>query len=217
MAGRKKSRASRKKKKAASAPKEEQRQQAKAEAAETAAEAHPSSPDETEAGPTNDDAAFTADDEPSPAPEEDAPGHIGGEAKPTPTLDPRLHRIRKRTARVERIRHLVILDAQTLARRFAAQVPAMIDLFSRHRDRDPLLAPLRSWLPSAAFGDLAELEPEEQLALSRFLEELEALRWYCRYTDDMPNTAQAKLDHFSEQLNAAAAHLAAAIRSKNSK
>lgn len=110
----------------------------------------------------------------------------------------------RRTSSADRIRHLIVLDAQGVVRRLSAQLGAMIELFSRHRDRDPLLAPLRSWIPSATFAQLAELEPDEQRALGQFLEELEALRWYCRYTDDMPNTAQARLARFAGQLESAA-------------
>lgn len=129
-----------------------------------------------------------------------------------PAADPRLGRIRRRTSRQERIRNLIILDVQTLLHRLKAQLPSMIDLFSRHRDREALLAPLRSTVPTAPFDYLAELEPKEQAALVAFLEELEALRWYCRYTDDMPNTAQLRLERFVDQLDGVATSLVRTIR-----
>lgn len=129
-----------------------------------------------------------------------------------PALDGELVLAMQRTSSVDRIRHLIVLDAQSVVRRLSAQLGAMIELFSRHRDREPLLAPLRSWIPSADFGQLAELEPEEQRALSQFLEELEALRWYCRYTNDMPNTAQMRLTRFAGQLENAVQKLVSTIR-----
>ncbi|MDR0967095.1 MAG: hypothetical protein LBM75_11480 [Myxococcales bacterium] len=123
---------------------------------------------------------------------------------------------RARTAQADRVRHLIALDAANVVRRFGAQLGAMLDLFSRHRDRDPLLLPLRSWLLSADFAQIVELEPKEQHAVSRFLEELEALRWYCRYTDDMPNTAQIRLTRFAGQLDTAARQLIEALRTPTS-
>ena len=145
------------------------------------------------------------------ASQSDAQSDANAPTDPSPAIDSALSLALRRTSRADRVRHLIVLDAQSVVRRLNAQLSAMIELFSRHRDRDPLLAPLRSWLPGATFDALAELEPDEQRATAAFLEELEALRWYCRYTNDMPNTAQQRLTRFASQLETAAERLIRAI------
>lgn len=154
----------------------------------------------------------SADHRAASTPTPDAETNAPTPTAASPAIDSALSLALRRTSRADRVRHLIVLDAQSVVRRLNAQLSAMIELFSRHRDRDPLLAPLRSWLPGATFDALAELEPDEQRATAAFLEELEALRWYCRYTSDMPNTAQQRLTRFASQLEIAADRLIRALR-----
>ena len=118
---------------------------------------------------------------------------------------------RRRTPEPDRVRNLIALDAAGLVRRLAACRGEMIALFSRHRDRDALLTPLRSLGPTAAFHDLMLLEPVEQSAVAAFYEELESLRWYFRYTADMPSTAQGVFEAHWGRLSAAHEVLAALV------
>ncbi len=110
----------------------------------------------------------------------------------------------------DRVKNLIALDAQAVVQRLAERRGAMIALFSRHRDRDALLAPLRSFGPPS-FEALALLEPAAQSAVVAFYEELDALRWYFRYTDDMPGTAQQVFDGHLRRLLAAHGGLSALL------
>ncbi|MHB8418277.1 MAG: hypothetical protein ACYDCL_09385 [Myxococcales bacterium] len=87
---------------------------------------------------------------------------------------------------VHRIRHLLALDAKNVVDRLEVRLVEMVSLFSRLRDRGPLLTTVQSWFPSAGFGELAQLEPVEQRAVNDFYELLGQLRWYLQYTEDMP-------------------------------
>jgi hypothetical protein len=106
----------------------------------------------------------------------------------------------RRVSERERIRNLIALDAHGLMKRLAERKDEMIAMFSRHREREPLLTPLRSWVPSAIFQEIVLLPPEQQAAVARFYEELDSLRWYFRYTSDMPGTAQQIFGHHRKRL-----------------
>ena len=155
------------------------------------------------------EAKADAESESTPIP----PPHASAQERAS-AAHPRLKHIRERTSAANRVRSLVMIDVQNLVHRLDAQLPAMIDLFSKNRDRETLTGPLRSWLPTATFDLLCELEPAEQRILAAFLEELEALRWYCRYTNDMPNTAQTRLQHFAEQLDISAQKLVRELQTR---
>jgi len=86
----------------------------------------------------------------------------------------------------ERARHLFTLEAAAVMQRLSTRQEEMVRLFSRHRSRDPLMDATRSHFDSVAFGELALLEPFEQRAVMAFSELLGELRWYLRYTEDMP-------------------------------
>lgn len=111
----------------------------------------------------------------------------------------------------ERVRNLVALDAAALMSRIAARAGEMVGLFSLHRDREPLLTPLRSRLPEMSFRELSLLSAREQRAVSLFVEELEALRWYFRYTADMPSTAEQRFRQHRRGLEACYEQLVAAV------
>lgn len=95
--------------------------------------------------------------------------------------------------------------------RLAARRHEMVGLFSRLRDRTPLLSPLQSWFDTAGFPQLALLEPGEQKAVNDFHELLGEVRWYLRYTEDMPTQVQHKLTQFVHRLETSYRKLVAAI------
>jgi hypothetical protein len=88
------------------------------------------------------------------------------------------------------VRNLIALDAANVIARMEARKDELIPLFSKLRDREPLLGTLRSWFPSATFRDLSVLDAPQQTAVSTFYEQLDQLRWYFHYTVDMPSAAQ---------------------------
>lgn len=96
----------------------------------------------------------------------------------------------------DRIRHLMAIDATSVMRRLADRREDMVTIFSRQRDRNALLAPLRSTLTTARFSDLAQLTIEEQRAAFVFHESLDDLHWYLQYTVDMPGTLELKFEQY---------------------
>jgi hypothetical protein len=114
-------------------------------------------------------------------------------------------------AAARRVRHLIALDAANVVSRLRARRTEMVHLFSRLRDRGPLLKVIQNWFHSASFGDLARLEPFEQQAINRFYEVLGDLRWYLEYTEDMPLQIQHHLTEFTHRLEASHRRLTAAI------
>lgn len=110
-----------------------------------------------------------------------------------------------------RVRHLLALDADQVLRRLERRQLEMLTLFSRLRERAPLLEAVDTQHGSITFGELALLTPAEQLAVARFYERLEALRWYLRYTEDMPQKVQTQLALHLDGLRAAHGALAAAL------
>ncbi|MEN9798390.1 MAG: hypothetical protein RL653_2086 [Pseudomonadota bacterium] len=99
-----------------------------------------------------------------------------------------------------RVRHLLALDAANVMVRLRARNDEMVSLFSRLRDRGPLLDTVRCWFTSIAFGELCLLSPAEQLAANGFYELLGEVRWYLQYTEDMPGTVQQRLATFLRRL-----------------
>jgi len=84
--------------------------------------------------------------------------------------------------------------------RLAARHDAMVQRFSRHRDRAALVEPLTTWFSTITFSQLAALEPREQKAVSRFYESLDDLRWYLSSTEDMPNQVTLSLSQSMRRL-----------------
>jgi hypothetical protein len=106
-----------------------------------------------------------------------------------------------------RIRNVIALDAAQVMKRLSERQDEMVRLFSRLRDREPMLLTLRSWFATVTFGEMAALEPVEQMAVSRFYALLAELQWYLQYTEDMPSTVQQILSLRVKQLHLGHAEL----------
>jgi hypothetical protein len=122
---------------------------------------------------------------------------------------------RKRTptrlAAAARVRHVLAMDAANVMRRLHARQDEMVRLFSRLRDRAPLMNAVHSWFPTITFAELTLLEPSEQHAVNAFYEELDELRWYLQYTEEMPTHVREKLARHVRRLDACHRALTAAI------
>ncbi|MBL8955202.1 MAG: hypothetical protein JNK82_30775 [Myxococcaceae bacterium] len=103
----------------------------------------------------------------------------------------------------ERVRHLIAVDTAAVMKRLATRQTEMVRLFSRLRDRSPLLEVVHSWFSTISFGELAAIEPHEQKAVNAFYELLSDLRWYLQYTEDMPLQVQQRVVKFAHELRAA--------------
>ena len=107
---------------------------------------------------------------------------------------------RQRLEVAQRVRHLIAVDAHNVMTRLAARQDEMVALFSRHRDREPMLLVLDTWFDSITFGELVVLDPAEQKIVNRFYELLGEVRWYLAWTEDMPGQVQTKLGGFLRRL-----------------
>jgi hypothetical protein len=123
------------------------------------------------------------------------------------------HRKPRSPDRARAIRHLISVDASNVLERVAGRQDEMVGLFSRLRERGPLVGVLRSWFCSVTFSELAQLAPVEQLAINRFYEQLDSLRWYLQHTEDMPTLLQSRLTGLLRSLRASHRALTAAIGS----
>lgn len=103
----------------------------------------------------------------------------------------------------ERVRHLIAVDTATVMKRLERRQTEMVRLFSRLRDRNPLLEVIDSWFQTITFTELAAIEPHEQKAVNVFYELLGELRWYLQYTEDMPLQVQQRVTKFVHELRAA--------------
>lgn len=111
----------------------------------------------------------------------------------------------------QRVRHAVALDAALVMSRLEQRADQVVGLFSRLRDRGPLLAITHSLGPTLAFPELAALEPPLQLVVLTFYEALARLRWYLTYTEDMPGQLSMNLVRHRRLLASAYAKLHAAL------
>jgi hypothetical protein len=110
-----------------------------------------------------------------------------------------------------RVRHLLVLDARTLVGRLVSRSDEMVRLFSRLRDRTPLLAATHTLWPSIGFDSLACLSVGEQRAALAFFELAQELRWYLSYTEDMPTQLRANVAGYVERLQLALGVLTAVL------
>lgn len=110
-----------------------------------------------------------------------------------------------------RVRHLLAIDASNVMTRLAARQDSMVGLFSRLRDREPMLAVLDTWFDTITFTELSTLDPTEQKSVNRFYELLAEVRWYLAYTEDMPGMVQTKLSAILRRLEASYRELVSVI------
>src|SRR5512140_2628852 len=106
-----------------------------------------------------------------------------------------------------RVRNLVAIDATNVMRRLAARREEMVTLFSRLRQREPMLETVESWFGSIGFGELCALPARSQAAVNAFYESLGELRWYLQYTEDMPLTVRKTALQHQRRLEVAYARL----------
>lgn len=91
----------------------------------------------------------------------------------------------------------------TVMTRLSRRHAEMVQLFSRLRDRGPLVAAVHSWFQTITFTELSQLEPHEQSAVNVFYELLGDLRWYLQYTEEMPLQVQQRVVKFVRELQKA--------------
>ena len=109
-------------------------------------------------------------------------------------------RRKPKPSRATQSRHQLALDAANVLTRIVSRQHEMVGLFSRLRDRSPMLEAIRSSFLTITFSDLAELSVVEQKSVNAFYELLDELRWYLQYTEDMPTQVLLKIATFVGKL-----------------
>lgn len=102
-----------------------------------------------------------------------------------------------------RIAHLIALDAFHIVRRLTTRADEMVTIFSQRRSREPLLETLASRFDHLRFEDVVQLDIPAQDAVSAFYELLDEVRWYARYTEDMPLQVRRSMVGFQSRLTRA--------------
>jgi hypothetical protein len=100
-----------------------------------------------------------------------------------------------------RVRHLLSLDADAVMKRLLSKQDEAVGLFSRLRTREGMIELCRSSYTTITFSEMVRLDPEEQLAVEGFHQVLNELRWYVRYTEDMPSTVRSTVTLYVTQLD----------------
>jgi hypothetical protein len=120
-------------------------------------------------------------------------------------------RRKSRPSRATQIRHQLALDAANVLTRIVGRQHEMVALFSRLRDRSPMLEAIRSSFLTITFSDLAELSVVEQKSVNAFYELLDELRWYLQYTEDMPTQVLLKVATYVGKLQTSHRELSVVI------
>lgn len=90
--------------------------------------------------------------------------------------------------RADRLRLLLALEIDRVVHALSTRQRFLLRIWSRDRLRQPFLATLFTRWEATLPGDLALLTPEQLVALQAFHEEVDDLRLYFGYTEDMPST-----------------------------
>jgi hypothetical protein len=104
------------------------------------------------------------------------------------------------TPRGERIAHILSIEVARILRQLGERRVFLLQMWSRHRAREPFLDTLFSRYRTLSAGDLAELEPEMIEALELFYEAHGELVSYIRFTEDMPVTLEERFDELTEAM-----------------
>ena len=96
-----------------------------------------------------------------------------------------------REERSQRLRRLLLLEIRRILEDLEAREALLLELWGRERIRAPFLETAFSRYRSLGFPDLMLLGIPEVEALERFARELDDLRFYFAYTQDMPQAVRA--------------------------
>lgn len=90
-----------------------------------------------------------------------------------------------------RLRNLVALEIDRITTDLEWRQGWLLEIWSRHRDRGPFLDTIFSRWKTLALADLALIDLEAITACEAFYHELDELRLYFQFTQDMPTTMES--------------------------
>ncbi|MEQ1569507.1 MAG: hypothetical protein ABMA64_27975 [Myxococcota bacterium] len=88
----------------------------------------------------------------------------------------------------DRLRRVMALEIARIVEDLEVRRPTLVEWWSRYRDRAPLLDTVFSRWRTLGLGDLALVDPDAMVACDAFYRELDELRLYFQFTQDMPTT-----------------------------
>jgi hypothetical protein len=94
----------------------------------------------------------------------------------------------------DRLRRLIALEITRILEDLDLRRPTLVELWSRHRDRTPFLDTVFSRWRTLSMVDLALVEADAMVACEAFYRELDDLRLYFQFTQDMPVTLEERYD-----------------------
>lgn len=92
----------------------------------------------------------------------------------------------------ERLRRLLALEITRIVEDLDLRRPILVEVWGRHRDRGPLLDTVFSRWRTLAMADLALIDGDAMIACEAFYRELDDLRLYFQFTQDMPTTLEER-------------------------
>ncbi len=93
----------------------------------------------------------------------------------------------------DRLIGLVALEIRRLVEDIDRRAELLVEIWARYRSRKPFLDTTFARWTTLGFPELALLEPEQLDALETFYRELDELRLYVAYTEDMPQAMENTL------------------------
>lgn len=93
----------------------------------------------------------------------------------------------------ERLRRLIAIEIDRIVEDLEIRRAFLVDVWSRHRDRGPLLDTVFSRWRTLGMTDLALIESDTIVVCEAFYRELDDLRMYLQFTQDMPTTLDERL------------------------
>lgn len=109
----------------------------------------------------------------------------------------------------ERLRRLVAMEIDRVVEDLEIRREFLLDLWSRHRDRGPFLDTVFTRWRTLSMTDLALLDTDAVVACEAFYRELDELRLYFQFTQDMPTTMD---ERYADALVRVSAYGALAIQ-----
>jgi hypothetical protein len=109
----------------------------------------------------------------------------------------------------ERLRQLLAMEVDRIVDDLEIRRAFLVEIWSRHRDRGPFLDTVFSRWRTLALSDLALIDAEAMVACEAFYRELDELRLYFQFTQDMPTTLD---ERYEEALTRVTAYGTLAVR-----
>src|SRR5687768_18088630 len=109
----------------------------------------------------------------------------------------------------ERLRRLLAMEIDRVVEDLEVRREFLLEMWSRHRDRGPFLDTVFTRWRTLSMTDLALVDTDAMVACEAFYRELDELKLYFQFTQDMPTTMD---DRYREALVRISAYGALAVQ-----